>query len=351
MTSRRKFIANAALLSTMLVNPVKSFPFQKNQENILKPKALKKGDRVGLISPASNLDEAEDLNIDCDVMRWLGFEPVVGKNVMNQYGYLAGKDQERADDLNAMFARKDVAGIFCTRGGYGTMRMLPYIDYDIIKKNPKVIIGYSDITALHQAIFKMTGLVVFHGAVAGSTFNEYTMEYLNKAIFSNKTIGLVKNPPTSENKVETENRLIKINKGKGTGTLIGGNLSLLVSLIGTPYDIDYKNKILFIEEVGEEPYRLDRMLTQLWLTGKLQQLSGIIIGKMTDVKSSDYKPAFHNTLSVEEIIRTRLEPLKIPAVYGYMIGHIKDKVTMPIGVKATLDVDNGTFTIDENAVE
>ena len=350
MTTRRNFLTNSALLSTMLIAPIKSISSQRRDEGIIKPKALKKGDKVALISPASNLDEPEDLNIDCDVMRWLGFEPVVGKNVMNQYGYLAGKDKERADDLNEMFSRKDIAGIFCTRGGYGTMRMLPYIDYDIIKKNPKVIIGYSDITALHQAIYKMTGMVTFHGPVAGSTFNDYTMEYLNRAIFSNKPIGPIKNPPTPENKVEIENRLIKINKGKAVGNLIGGNLSLIVSLIGTPYDVDYKNKILFLEEVGEEPYRLDRMLTQLWLAGKLQQLNGIIIGKMTDVKSSDYKPAFHNTLSIEEILKTRLEPLKIPAVYGYMIGHIKDKVTIPIGLKATLDVDKGIFSIDENAV-
>jgi muramoyltetrapeptide carboxypeptidase len=350
MTTRRNFITSSALLSAMLINPLKLFPTSKARQGILKPKALKKGDKVAIIAPASNLDSNEDINIRMDVMKWLGFEPVVGKNVMNQYGYLAGRDKERADDLNEMFARKDVAGIFCARGGYGTMRMLPYIDYENIKRNPKVIIGYSDITALLQAINLKTGLVTFHGPVAGSTFSDYTMEYLNKAIFSNNPIGAIKNPPTPANTVETENRIIKINKGKGSGTIIGGNLSLLTSLIGTPYDIDYRGKILFIEEVGEEPYRLDRMLTQLWLSGKLEQLAGIVIGKMTDVKSNDYKPAYTNTLSVEEILRTRFEPLKIPAVYGYMIGHIKDKVTLPIGVTATLDVDNDIFSIDENAV-
>lgn len=350
MTSRRNFLTNSALIGAMLFNPIKSISFPVRSERIIKPKALKKGDKVALVSPASNIEEAEDLNIASDIMRWLGFDPVIGKNVMNQYGYLAGKDKERADDLNEMFARKDIAGIFCVRGGYGTMRMLPYVDYDMIKKNPKVLIGYSDITALLQAIYVKTGLVTFHGPVAGSTFNDYTMEYLNRAIFRNQEIGLIKNPETPANKVELENRIIKINKGKGSGILIGGNLTLLTSLIGTPYDVDYKDKILFIEEVGEEPYRVDRMLTQLWLSGKLGQLSGIVIGKMTDVKSSDYKPSFHSTLSLEEIIRTRIEPLNVPAVYGYMIGHIKDKVTMPIGVNATLDVDKGTFSITENAV-
>ncbi len=351
MPTRRTFISTGALLSAAVLSPFKTLAFADEKKSIIKPKALKKGDKIGLIAPASNVSEYEDINIACDVMRWLGFEPVVGKNVMNQYGYLAGKDKERADDLNEMFARNDIKGIFCIRGGYGVMRMLPYIDYDTIKKNPKVIIGYSDITALLQAIYVKTGLVTFHGPVALSTFNDYTMEYLKKAIYTNSTIGEIKNPPTPAGKVETENRIIKICSGKGTGRLIGGNLSLLVSLIGTPYDIDYTDKILFIEEIGEEPYRVDRMLTQLWLAEKLQKLSGIVIGKLTDVKPSDYKPSFDNTLSIEEILRTRLEPLKVPAVYGYMIGHIKDKVTMPLGVKATLDVTNGIFSINENAVE
>ena len=350
MNSRRKFFTEVAVLSSLLLNPIKNFSNETNSKNLIKPKALKKGDKVALIAPASNIEQAEDLNIACDVIKWLGFEPVVGKNIMNQYGYLAGQDKERADDLNDMFERKDVAGIICYRGGYGTMRMLPYIDYDLIKKNPKVLMGFSDITALLQAIYQMTGLVTFHGPVAISSFNDYTMEYLHRAIYSNKVIGDIKNPPASSNRVETEHRLIKINKGKTTGNLVGGNLTLIVSLIGTPYDVDYKNKILFIEEINEEPYKADRMFTQLWLSGKLQDLNGIIIGKMTNVKPSEYKPGFTNTLYLEEILRTRLEPLKIPAVYGYAFGHIRDKITLPIGVKATLDVDNGLFSIDENAV-
>lgn len=157
-------------------------------------------------------------------------------------------------------------------------------------------------------------------------------------------------PKRDPNVVETENRLIKINRGKATGRLIGGNLSLYTSLLATPYEIDSKNKILFFEDVGEEPYRVDRMLTQLWLAKKLQESAGIIIGKLTDVKSRDYKPSFDNTLSAEEILRTRLEPLNIPVVYGYMIGHIKEKITIPLGVKATIDVDKGEFVIEENAV-
>jgi len=355
MNSRRKFLTEATVLSSLLLNPVKIFSNEignneRENKELIKPKALKKGDKVALIAPASNIEQAEDLNIACDVIKWLGFDPVVGKNIMNQYGYLAGQDKERAEDLNDMFARKDVAGIICYRGGYGAMRILPYIDYDLIKKNPKVFMGFSDITALLQAIYKMTGLVTFHGPVVISSFNDYTMEYLNRAIFSNKVIGEIKNPIPQTNRVDTEHRLIKINKGKTTGNLVGGNLTLIVSLLGTPYDVDYKNKILFIEEIDEEPYKADRMFTQLWLSGKLQELNGIIIGKMTNVKPYEYKPGYTSTLYIEEILRTRLEPLKIPVVYGYAFGHIRDKITLPVGVKATLDVDNGLFSIDENAV-
>jgi muramoyltetrapeptide carboxypeptidase len=352
LKSRRDFLKKLAVTAPVLLSykstGLAGLKGGLNNEKI-KPAALKKGDKIGLIAPASNLDESEDINIAKEMMEWLGFKPVVGKNAFNQYGYLAGKDQERADDLNEMFRREDINGIFCIRGGYGTLRMLPYIDYESIKKNPKVIIGYSDITSLLLAIYKMTGLITFHGPVALSTFNEYTMEYLNKAVFNPKTIGEIK-MPKKNGPVETENRLIKIGKGRGSGELIGGNLTVYNSLIGTPYDIDTKGKILFFEDVGEEPYRIDRMLTQLWLSGKLKEASGIIIGKLTDVKPREYKPSFINNLSIEEILRTRLESLNIPVIYGHMIGHIKDKVTVPIGVKATIDTEKGVFSIDENAV-
>jgi muramoyltetrapeptide carboxypeptidase len=330
----------------------KSNYLTKNSADLktIKPPLLKKGDRIGIIAPASYVESPEDVNIAKEIIEWLGFTPIISKNILNQYGYLAGKDEERAEDVNDMFRRTDINGIFCIRGGYGTMRILSLIDYDSIRKNPKVIIGYSDITALLLAIHKMTGLVTFHGPVALSTFSEYTMEYLRKALFSNQPIGKILMPKRNFNAVETENRLIKIGTGKATGSLFGGNLSLYISLFSTPYDIEAGGKILFIEDVGEEPYRIDRMLTQLILSGKGKELSGIVIGKLTDVKPKDYKPSFNNNLSIEEILRTRLEPLKIPVIYGLMIGHIKDKITIPIGVMASIDGDTGEFVILENAV-
>ncbi|MDE3057408.1 MAG: LD-carboxypeptidase [Bacteroidota bacterium] len=357
LVSRRKFIAGmsasalAAVYPPSFLSRFEEHVSSDTELSLIKPKALKPGDTVGIIAPASNVYEHEEIVMGREIIESLGFKTVLGKNTARQYGYLAGSDEQRADDMNEMFHRDDIDGIICLRGGWGSMRILPMLDYEMMRKNPKVLMGYSDITSLLLAVYKHAGIVTFHGPVVLSTYNDYTMEYLTKAVFTPQPVGLIKNPPLpSGEKVEQENRIIRLGKGKGSGALVGGNLSLLVSTLGTPFEVDLKGKVLFIEEVGEEPYRVDRMLTHLWLTGKLQELAGLVIGKLTDCTPNDYKPAFPQTLSVEEILRTRIEPLGIPAVYGLMIGHIKDKITVPLGIQATLDGDAGTLTIDESAV-
>jgi muramoyltetrapeptide carboxypeptidase len=353
--TRRNFITGMSASALAAIYPPAFLARLESQMNngtpleLIKPKALRAGSTIGIVAPASNVYELEDIQIGKETIEALGFRVVLGANIKKQYGYLAGSDAERAADVNEMFSRSDVDGIICLRGGWGCMRMLPLLDYEMIRKNPKVIMGYSDITSLLLAIYKHSGVVTFHGPVVLSTFSDYTMEYMTRAILSNATIGAVKNPVSRE-KVEKDNRILKLGKGKGTGPLVGGNLSLVVSSLGTPFEVDLRGKVLFLEEVGEEPYRVDRMLTHLWLTGKLQELAGLIIGKLTDCKPSDYKPGYSQTLSVEEILRTRIEPLGIPALYGMMIGHIKDKVTVPLGINATVDADAGTLTINENAV-
>ena len=355
--TRRKFIAGMSASALAAVYPpsfLERFEERSSPESeleVIKPKALKPGDTIGIVAPASNVYELEDIAMGREIIGSLGFKSVLGKNVSGQYGYLAGQDSERTADLNEMFRRDDVDGVICIRGGWGSMRILPMLDYELMRKNPKVLMGYSDITSLLLAVYKHAGIVTFHGPVVLSTFNEYTMEYLTRAIFTPAPIGAVKNPPLkSGEKVEKENRIIKLGKGKARGVLVGGNLSLVVSTLGTPFEVDLKDKILFIEEIGEEPYKVDRMITHLWLTGKLQEVAGIVIGKLTDCVPNEYKPAFTQTLSVEEILRTRIEPLHVPALYGLMIGHVKDKITVPLGVRATLDADEGTFVIDESAV-
>jgi len=303
---------------------------------------------IGLVTPASNAPENEGIRFAIDVIRSLGFKVKEGKHLYKRNEYLAGTDQERAEDINRMFADNHVEGIFCVRGGWGSPRILPYLDYDLIAKNPKVFMGYSDITAILNAVYTLTGLVGFHGPIAKQNFTEYTLAEFKKVLMHPTDSTIIASPPLFEGRegwVEEDNRLTKFVAGKAKGHLIGGNLSLLTKLVGTPYEPDFKGAILVLEDVGESPYRIDGMLTHLWLAGKLQQVAGIAIGKFTDTEYSN------NTFSVEEVIEQRCVPLGVPVIRGLMIGHVDDMTVVPLGVQAELDVDAGTLRLLERAVK
>jgi muramoyltetrapeptide carboxypeptidase len=315
--------------------------------NVLKPKRLRQGMTVGIVTPASNVPEDQDLHTAMDLVRSLGFNAKPSPNLFSRTQYLAGTDKERADDLNAMFADTEVDAIFCVRGGYGSGRLLRYLDYDTIAANPKVIMGYSDITAILNAIYLRTGLVTFHGPIAGGNFSDYTYDQYKKVLIeptSNTRIGEAPKFETSPGVVDWENRLMSIVSGAAEGHLIGGNLSLMVTLLGTPYEPSFEGAILFLEDVSEPPYSVDRMLTHLWMAGKLEQVAGIVLGKFSD---DGYDS---NTFSMEEVLRDRLEPLGIPTLRGAMIGHIEDKTVVPLGIRARLDVDARSLTLLEAAV-
>jgi len=314
---------------------------------VVKPKRLRPGMTVGLVTPASNVPEDQDLHAAMDLVRSLGFLVEPSSNLFSRTQYLAGTDKERADDLNAMFADPDIDAIFCVRGGYGSGRLLRYLDYDMIAANPKVIMGYSDITAVLNAIYLRTGLVTFHGPIAGGNFSDYTYDQYRKVLIEPTSSTPIGEPPefeTSPGVVERENRLTSIVSGVAEGHLIGGNLSLMVTLLGTPFEPNFAGAILFLEDVSEPPYSVDRMLTHLWMAGKLEQVAGIVLGKFSD---DGYDS---NTFSMEEVLRSRLEPLGIPALRGAMIGHIEDKTVVPLGIRARLDVDAGSLTLLEAAV-
>ncbi len=318
----------------------------------LKPKRLKSGDTIGLIAPSSNVWENDEITFATEILKSFGFKVKHGKYLFQRYGYLAGQDKERAWDVNNMFADSSIDGIFCLRGGYGAPRILPFLDYDIIAKNPKVFIGYSDITALLNAINARTGLITFHGPIARQNYSDYTLEQFKKVLFSPTPSVELATPPLFEAReglVEQDNRLRVISKGKGdgraTGQLIGGNLSLMVKLVGTPYEPSYKGKILFLEDVEEAPYRIDGMLTHLWLAGRLQQLAGIVFGKCSDCEASSPP-----SLSLEQVFNDRLSNLGIPVLSGVMIGHIKDIATIPVGAVATLDTKKKRLILTEAAV-
>lgn len=317
-----------------------------------RPRRLRKGDTIGIIAPASSALEDEDIRFAIDVVHSLGYKVKEGTHLYARDRFLAGADRDRAADVNRMFADDDVDAIFALRGGYGTSRILPYLDYEVIAKNPKVFIGYSDITAILNAIHVRTGMTVFHGPVAKQNYTEYTLAEFRKVLVEPQPRTRIGEAPPIEARegfVEGRNRITRFVGGTAEGPLVGGNLTLLTNLMGTPYEPDCRGKILFIEDVGEAPYRVDRMLTQLWLAGKLQEAAGLAFGKLTEAYDTcnDFSG---NTFSIEEVLRMRCEPLGIPTVRGLMIGHVDDQTTVPLGINARLDADAGTLELLEPAV-
>jgi muramoyltetrapeptide carboxypeptidase len=273
----------------------------------------------------------------------------MGRHVRRRTGYLGGSIEERVADLHDMFRDPGVDAVFAIRGGYGSAQLLDRIDYDLIRRNPKVFLGYSDITALHLAIHKRTGLVTFHGPVTLSRFSEYTQKHFRQALFQTDPIGAVTNPPDS-NELRPVHMLRTIRPGSARGPLIGGNLTLISTTMGTPYEIETRGRILFLEDVGEQPYSIDRMLTQLRLAGKLEQAVGIIFGECSDCRPREFQPSFESTLSLGEVLDNILGDLKIPVLSGLTIGHTDDQLTLPLGVAATLNADKGELVIEEAGV-
>ncbi len=321
--------------------------FLKDETPIIKPPRLKVGDKLAIVAPGSYISE-DELQDSIKNLNQLGFETIYSKKILLQNGYFAGTDKERTDDLMEKFSDKSIKGIVCARGGYGCARILPMLDYNVIRTNPKVLIGYSDITALLYGIYQKSGLITFHGPVGTSTFNDYSVNNFKKVLMNPERTSLFKNSTSGED--ENVYGVTTIEKGKGKGRLVGGNLSIVVSLIGTKYDVDYSNKIIFIEEIGEEPYRVDRMLTQMIQAGKFRNASGVMMGIFSKCEVKEKDPSFTKTFTLMEVLQDRLSKLKIPVIYGMSFGHVKDKFTIPFGALAELDTDKQTFTILEKAV-
>jgi muramoyltetrapeptide carboxypeptidase len=315
---------------------------------LVMPRALKSGDTVGLITPATYVSDPDALAGAVRTIEYFGLKPKLGRNVSKKYGYLGGTIAERLDDLHAMFADPEVKAVIPVRGGYGSGQLLDGIDYDLIRRNPKVFIGYSDITAMHLAIQRKTGLVTFHGSMAGAHMTPFTAERWRKALFLPEPIGALTNPPEA-NPLRPSHTMRTVRGGSARGRLAGGNLFLVCETMGTPYEIDTRGAILFLEDVGEEAYRLDRILTQLRLAGKLQQAAGIVWGECSGCGPSNFQPSFESTFSVGEVVDQFFSPLGVPVLSGLVIGHTPDQVTLPYGVMATLDATRQTLTINEAA--
>jgi muramoyltetrapeptide carboxypeptidase len=349
---RRNFIKTGAMISAYpFISRISaaSISLQDSDRQKIKPPRLKPGDTIGLIAPGSYIDESE-LEDSISNLEDMGFKTYHTDNILERYGYLAGTDKNRIEDINQMFENDDVAGIVCARGGYGCNRILPGLDYDLIRTNPKVLVGYSDITSLLYGIYSQTGLITFHGPVGISTFNDFSVNYMEDMIMKDSTGLELVSAEENPGKDDDAYNIYTISKGRAVGELIGGNLSIATSLMGTPYDVDYRGKLLYLEDVGEEPYRIDRMLTELLLAGKLNEVNGIILGVFVDCEVKKKKPSFEESLTLKEVLIDRLATLGVPVIYGLSFGHISSKFTLPFGSRAELDTNKQTITMLESSV-
>jgi len=303
---------------------------------MIKPKPLKKGDKIGLIG-ASSPTKQDRIEPSIKAMEDLGFEVVLGESCRGYHGFLSGSDELRAKDINKMFEDKGIKGIFAIRGGYGAARLLDMLDYNMIKKNPKVFAGYSDVTALHNVFNEKCKLITFHTPMASTEFykgvDDYTMNYFKKNIFSNAPLGILKNPEGQEIKT--------LVSGKAKGKLVGGNLSLVVSSMGTPYELDTKGKILFLEDVDEYPYRIDRMLLQLKQCGKFKDAAGIILGAWTNCKANEGD----NSLSLMEVFEELIKTEKKPTIYNLACGHCMPTISIPLGSEVKINGDKSEIIV------
>jgi muramoyltetrapeptide carboxypeptidase len=311
-----------------------------------KPPRLKPGDTIGLIDPAGASFERGPMDIVVDTMAALGLKARLGPHLFDRYGYLAGTDKNRAEDVNTFFADPSVNAILAVRGGWGCARMLPYLDFATIAKNPKILLGYSDLTALLLGIHARTGLVTFHGPVGISKWTSFNVEHVRRVLFAGEAVTYENVKETGEFLVPVENRITTITPGVARGRLAGGNLSVLSAIVGSAYLPDWDGRILFIEDVGEQPYRIDRMMTQLNLAGILGRVRGVVFGNCTDCNPGEG----YGSLTLEEILADHLKPLGVPAWSGAMFGHIERQFTLGEGVEVEIDASRGTIRMLEPAV-
>jgi muramoyltetrapeptide carboxypeptidase len=287
------------------------------------------GARVALVAPAGPLRNEDELAASIEHARDFGWEPVPGPNVLARRGYLAGTDEQRASDLNAALRDDSIDGVWCVRGGYGAMRILSAIDYDALLRRPKPLIGYSDVTALHAAIGARAGVVSYHGPTARASLTAFTRDSLARATVDRR------------DPCGTATRAATLRGGRAEGRLVGGNLALLASLVGTPYAPDYTDAILVLEDVGETTYRIDRMLRQLELSGALGKVAGIAFGQFTEGSDRD-DPA---SLPLDDVLAEAADAAGVPAVAGIPLGHVDDQWTIPLGARAELDADACTLQV------
>ena len=347
MLNRREFLKTSTLVSAMSLIPMVPGLALDRRSGIysrILPERLKPGDRIGLVTPGSPVSK-EQLEGTMEKLISLGLEPVYQDTVLSEYGYFAGPDRERADELMGMFLDKDIDAIWCVRGGYGSIRILDLLDFETIRDNPKLFIGYSDITAILTAIYQETGLVTFHGPVGISNFDRFTVRSLRRVAMEPENTYKYPYKRGKGSRGNPEFDRYTITPGEAEGLLLGGNISVLDSMIGTRFEPDFKGRIVYLEEIEEKTYRVDKMLFHLLSGTNLREASGIALGVFADCNVGDSP-----TLSLEQAIHDLLAPLGIPVVYGLAFGHIDSMITLPNGIMARLDARKKQLEILERAV-
>ena len=293
------------------------------------PPPLAAGARVALLCPAGPLRDAGELDRGIENARALGWTPVVGEHALARRGYFAGDDAARAEDLNRALADDTIDGIWCLRGGYGAMRLLPALDYDAARRRPKALIGYSDITALHAAFGRHAALSTFHGPTARASLSDFSRESLRRAVAGGgEPCGAAPGART-------------LHPGRASGRLAGGNLALLSALVGTPFAPDLDGAILVLEDIDERVYRIDRMLVQLRLAGALRGVRGLVFGAFTNCPAANDDGA----RDLDDVLAELAGELRVPCLAGAPVGHIDDQWTLPLGARAELDADDRRLTV------
>ena len=342
---RRNFISRAAVAAAgVFVLPRLAPAVQKPP--VIKPRRLMPGDTVALVGPASATFKTVDLDIAKESLEALGLKVSLGGHLLDRHGYLAGEDRDRAEDINRQFADPRIKAVLPIRGGWGSSRVLPYLDFDLIRRNPKIVLGYSDITALLLAIFAKTGLVTFHGPNGLGRWDEFSVGWVRRILFEGEAVTMENPRERGEFLVQTEHRIQTITPGAARGRMLGGNLTVLTAIIGSPFLPAWDGAILFLEDVGEDIYRVDRMMTTLKLAGVLDRISGFVFGTCSECEPGEG----YGSLTLDEVFNDHIKPLKIPAWQGAMIGHSMPQFTIAEGVPVEIDATAGRIRMLEPAV-
>ena len=335
MLDRREFVA-ALGASALALGAVA-------RERIIKPARVRPGDKVGLVNPATAAFETQPIEIMVEALESLGLDVELGANYYDRHGYFAGDDDARASDINEFFRRPDIR-LIIARGGWGSARLLPLLDYDAMSNDPKALLGYSDTTALLNGIHARTNIVTFHGP---SPLDRFSADYFRRVIMDGEAVTMENLDDIEDDKlVQTEHRFQTIRGGTARGHILGGNLTVLTAIMGSEYLPDFEGSILFLEDVNEAVYRIDRMLTQLALAGVLEKISGFVFGQCTECGSG----TSFGSLTLEQVLKQHVEPLGIPAFSGSMIGHVEKQFTIPLGIDVEVNADAGTIRMLESGV-